>query len=245
MDRVGLRVKNHMARTAMGAAAGLLCLSSHALAAQADPRDPFESFNRSVYSFNDSLDRALIRPVATAYIKVTPHWMRKGVTNFFGNVGDVWYAINNAITLKRQATGDSVGRVMINSTVGLLGFIDVASDMNIEKHPADFGLTLGRWGMGPGPYVVVPVLGPYTLREVVAWPVDYTGNLVSYVHDIPTRDGLTLLSALDLRASYLKAGEVIDGAALDAYSFTRDSYFQRQRYRLYDGEEPESPEPAP
>jgi len=245
MDRVGLRVKNHMARTAMGAASGLLCLSSHALAAQADPRDPFESFNRSVYSFNDSLDRALIRPVATAYIKVTPHWMRKGVTNFFGNVGDVWYAINNAITLKRQATGDSVGRVMINSTVGLLGFIDVASDMNIEKHPADFGLTLGRWGMGPGPYVVVPVLGPYTLREVVAWPVDYTGNLVSYVHDIPTRDGLTLLSALDLRASYLKAGEVIDGAALDAYSFTRDSYFQRQRYRLYDGEEPESPEPAP
>ena len=241
----GAYVKQGLARTATGAAFGLFCSASSALPVQADPRDPFESFNRSIYSFNDSLDRALIRPVATAYIKVTPHWMRKGVTNFFGNIGDVWYALNNAITLNRQATGDSVGRVMVNSTIGLLGLMDVASDMNIEKHPADFGLTLGRWGVSPGPYVVVPVLGPYTMRELVAWPVDYQGNLVSCVQDVPTRDALTLLSGLDLRASYLKAGEVIDGAALDAYSFTRDSYFQRQRYRLYDGEEPESSEPAP
>lgn len=241
----GSHPKHRMAPAALGVVVGLWCICGQALAAQPDPRDPLESFNRAVYSFNDVLDRALIRPVASAYIKVTPHWMRKGVTNFFGNVGDVWYAVNNAITLKRQATGDSVGRVMINSTVGLLGFIDVASEMNIEKHPADFGLTLGRWGVSPGPYVMVPVLGPYTLREVVAWPVDYQGNWVSHVQDIPTRDGLTVLSALDLRASYLKAGEVIDGAALDAYSFTRDSYFQRQRYRLYDGEEPENSEPAP
>ena len=245
MGLKGFKATQGLRRIALCAAASLFCVASHALASQADPRDPLESFNRSVYSFNDALDRAVIKPVATAYVKVTPHWMRKGVTNFFGNMGDVWYSVNNAITLKRQATSDSLGRVMINSTVGLLGFIDVASDMNIEKHPADFGLTLGRWGIGPGPYVMVPVLGPYTLRELVAWPVDYQGNLVSHVQDLPTREGLTVLSVLDVRASYLKAGEVIEGAALDAYSFTRDSYFQRQRYRLYDGEEPESPEPAP
>ena len=241
----GSRMNHRLARVVIGAAASLFCICVQAQSARPDPRDPLESFNRAVYSFNDSLDSAVIKPVATVYIKVTPHWMRKGVTNFFGNVGDVWYAVNNAVTLNRQATSDSVGRVMINTTLGVLGLIDVASDMNIEKHPADFGLTLGRWGVSSGPYVVVPVLGPYTLREIVALPVDYQGNLVSHVHDLPTRDGLTLLSAIDLRASYLKAGEVIDGAALDAYSFTRDSYFQRQRYRLYDGEEPEPPEPAP
>ncbi len=241
----GLRAKHRLSRAAIGAVVSLFCLCSQAQSAQPDPRDPLESFNRAVYAFNDVLDRAVIKPVATAYVNVAPHWMRKGVTNFFGNVGDVWYAVNNAVTLKSQATNDSVGRVMINSTLGVLGFIDVASDMNIEKHPADFGLTLGRWGVSPGPYVVLPVLGSYTLREVVALPVDYQGNLVSHVQDVPTRDGMTVLSTIDLRASYLKAGEVIDGAALDAYSFTRDSYFQRQRYRLYDGEEPDSPEPAP
>ena len=245
MALTGSRAIHWLAHAAIVAAASLFCMCGQAQTPQADPRDPLESINRAVYSFNDVLDRALIRPVAGAYVKATPHWIRKGVTNFFGNLGDVWYTVNNAVTLKRQATGDSVGRVMINSTLGLLGLIDVASEMNIEKHPADFGLTLGRWGVGPGPYVVVPVLGPYTLREVVALPVDYQGNLVSHVQDLPTRDGLALLSAIDLRASYLKAGEVIDGAALDAYSFTRDSYFQRQRYRLYDGEEPEIAEPAP
>jgi phospholipid-binding lipoprotein MlaA len=153
--------------------------------------------------------------------------------------------VNNAAALKGQATSDSVGRVMVNSTVGLLGLIDVASDMEIEKHPADFGLTLGRWGVSPGPYVVLPVLGPYTLREVVALPLDYRGNLANHVTDTGTRDGLTVLNAIELRASYLQAGNVINDAALDPYSFTRDSYFQRQRYRQYDGEVPESPEDAP
>lgn len=224
----------------------LACLlPAHAQPNRPDPRDPFEPFNRVMFSVNDALDRALIKPVATVYGKVTPHWVRKGVGNFFGNLGDVWSVVNNAATLKGQATSDSLGRVMVNSTIGLLGLIDVASDMDIEKHPADFGLTLGRWGVKPGPYVVLPVLGPYTLREVVALPLDYQGNLVNHVADPGTRDGLTVLNAIDVRESYLKAGDVIDAAALDAYSFTRDSYFQRQRYRQYDGDVPESPEDAP
>jgi phospholipid-binding lipoprotein MlaA len=224
----------------------LACLlPAQAQTARPDPRDPFEPFNRTMFTINDALDRALIKPVATVYGKVTPRWVRQGVGNFFGNLIDVWSVVNNAAALKGQATSDSVGRVMINSTIGLFGLIDVAGEMDIEKHPADFGLTLGRWGVSPGPYLVLPILGPYTLREVVALPLDYQGNLANHINDKPTRDGLAVLNAIDVRESYLKAGDVIDAAALDAYSFTRDSYFQRQRYRQYDGEEPESPEVAP
>jgi len=131
----GLPATHRLVHAAIGAAASLFCVCGQAQAAQTDPRDPLEAINRAVYSFNDVLDRALIRPVASAYVKAAPHWVRKGVTNFFGNVGDVWYAVNNAVTLKRQATGDSVGRVMINTTLGILGFIDVASEMNIENTP--------------------------------------------------------------------------------------------------------------
>jgi phospholipid-binding lipoprotein MlaA len=225
--------------------AHLFCGVAQAQAAQAHPRDPFETFNRAMFSINDVLDQALIKPVATAYSTVTPYWVRKGVGNFFGNLGDVWSAVNNAASLHGQATSDSIGRVMVNSTVGLLGLIDVASEMDIEKHQADFGLTLGRWGVSPGPYLVLPVLGPYTLREVVALPLDYQGNLANHVADTGTRDGLTVLNAIDVRASYLQAGNVINAAALDAYSFTRDSYFQRQRYRQYDGEVPDGLEDAP
>ena len=117
--------------------------------------------------------------------------------------------------------------------------MDVASDLNIERHSADFGLTLGRWGVGAGPYIVLPVLGPYTLREVVALPVDQQGNLVNQIADDPTRYGLTVLELVDLRAQYLRAGEVVEGAALDKYSFMRDSYLQRQRNRVYDGNPPD------
>jgi phospholipid-binding lipoprotein MlaA len=204
-----------------------------------DPRDPLESFNRGVFGFNDVLDKAVVKPVATAYRDVTPHWVRQGVGNFFGNLTDVWSVFNNAIQLRGQDMADSLGRVMINSTIGLGGVVDVASDLNIERHTADFGLTLGRWGVPSGPYIVLPLLGPYTLREVVALPVDQQGNLVNQISDEATRTGLTVLNVVDLRARFLRAGEVVEGAALDKYSFTRDFYLQRQRNRLYDGNPPE------
>lgn len=211
-----------------------------------DPRDPMESFNRGVFGFNDAVDRAVLKPVATAYRDVLPQWMRKGVGNFFNNIEDVWSVVNNALQLRGQDTGDSLGRVMVNSTIGLVGLVDVASDLNIERHTANFGLTLGRWGVGAGPYVMLPLLGPYTLREVVALPLDRQGNLVNHVEDVPTRDGLTILDVVETRASYLQAGEVVEGAALDAYSFMRDAYLQRQRNRVYDGNPPdEDAETAP
>ncbi len=224
----------------------VMCLASgHAQTTTADPRDPLEGFNRAVYRLNDVLDRALVKPVAQVYGTVVPKIVRKGIGNFFGNLADMWSVVNNAAAGRGQATGDSVGRVLVNSTIGLLGLVDVASDMDIQKHPADFGITLGRWGISPGPYVVLPLLGPYTLREIVAFPVDRQGNLVNQLDDQATRDGLTVVNIIDVRESFLKAGEVVDAAALDPYAFTRDSYLQRQRYRQFDGEVPEEPEAAP
>ena len=236
------------ARTVRGARLGLLCalafLQACASVPNPDRRDPLESLNRGVFGFNDALDRAVVKPVATVYSVAAPRWVQTGVGNFFRNLEDVWSTVNNALQMRGQDTGDSMGRVMVNSTVGLVGLVDVASSLNIERHPADFGLTLGRWGVRPGPYVVLPLLGPFTLREIVALPLDMEGNLVNQVGDVQVRDTLTILNIVELRASYLKAGEVVEGAALDKYSFTRDSYLQRQRNRVYDGNPPEE-EPAP
>nr|WP_315465384.1 VacJ family lipoprotein [uncultured Rhodoferax sp.] len=216
-----------------------LVLQGCATVAQPDPRDPLESMNRSVFAFNNAIDGAVIKPVAKAYKMTLPSWTRTGIKNFFGNLEDAWSAVNNALTLRGQAFGNSVGRVMVNSTIGLGGLIDVASDLNIEKSPATFNITLGRWGVGPGPYVVVPFLGPYTLREVVALPVDQQGKLVNQVADDATRTGLTVVDLVDKRATFLDSEGVVNGAALDRYSFIRDSYLQRQRYLVYDGNPPD------
>jgi phospholipid-binding lipoprotein MlaA len=217
----------------------LLALQGCATVTQPDPRDPLESFNRSVFGFNDALDRAVIKPVATVYRDTTPHWLRQGVGNFFGNLADVWSVVNNAIQLRGPDTSDSIGRVLVNSTIGIGGLFDVASELGIERHTADFGLTLGRWGVPAGPYIVVPLLGSYTLREIAAYPLDRQGNLVNQISDDPTWYSLSALGVVDLRAQYLRAGDVVEGAALDKYSFTRDSYFQRQRNRVYDGNPPD------
>jgi phospholipid-binding lipoprotein MlaA len=204
-----------------------------------DPRDPMESWNRSVFSFNDSVDRAVVKPVASTYQKVLPHWVRTGIGNFFTNLDDVWSMVNNALQLRGRDTADSFGRVMVNTTMGLGGILDVAGEMGMERHPANFGLTLGRWGVGPGPFVVLPFLGSSTLRDTLALTVDTKGNLVNGVDDRPTRDGLTVLNVIDTRANYLRAGDVVDGAALDKYSFTRDAYLQRRRNQVYDGNPPD------
>jgi len=202
-----------------------------------------ESFNRTVFGFNEVVDKAVLKPVATGYKAVTPDWMRKGVGNFFNNLQDMWSAVNNGLQGRGQEFSDSVGRVMVNSSIGLLGLIDVASDLNIERHTADFGLTLGRWGVPPGPYVVLPILGPYTLREVAAFAVDTRGMPVYNIGDQDTRTWLPIVDVVDLRAKYLSAGDVLEGAALDPYSFRRDAYFQRQRNIQFDGNPPEVEDP--
>ena len=223
---------------ALGLAA-LLALQGCATVTQPDARDPLESLNRSIYTFNDKVDTVVLKPVATGYKAVTPNWFRKGVGNFFNNLEDVWSAVNNGLQGRGQAFSDSVGRVMVNTSIGMLGLFDVASDLNIERHTTDFGMTLGRWGVPAGPYVVLPFLGPRTLREVAALPVDIKGEPVYNIGDQDTKTWLPLVDLVDTRAKYLNAGDVLEGAALDSYSFRRDAYFQRQRNIQYDGNPPD------
>ena len=231
---------------AWGVLAAVALLQACASVPNPNPQDPLESFNRGVFGFNDALDRAVVQPVASGYQKVTPHWLRTGVGNFFHNLEDVWSAVNNALQLRGKDTGDSIGRVMINTTIGVGGLVDVASDLNVERHPANFGLTLGRWGVGAGPYIVLPFLGSYTLRDAAALPVESQGYLVNHVDDEATRNALIVLDVVNTRAQYLKAGQVVEEAALDKYSFMRDAYLQRRRNLVYDGNPPdEDAEPAP
>lgn len=218
-----------------------------ATVANPDRRDPLESFNRGVFQFNDAVDAAVVKPAAVAYKDITPSWLRKGVGNFFNNLADLWSGVNNALQLRGLETADSFGRFAINTTMGLGGILDVASEMRLERHPANFGLTLGRWGVGDGPFLVVPLLGPSTTRDAAALSIDIGGNPVRYHPDIDVRNGLSALNLLDTRASLLRAGEVVEEAALDKYSFMRDAYLQRRRNQVYDGnppEEEEAPDPS-
>lgn len=193
-----------------------------------NPRDPFEPFNRSVYRFNEGLDEAVVKPVAKAYQAVLPSPIRTGVNNFFGNLSDVWSAVNSILQLDPQAATTSVMRVSINTVFGLGGVLDWASEMGLERNRQDFGKTLGRWGVAPGPYLVLPVLGPSTVRDTSALVVDAKGDLVGHVDHVRTRNSLYVLRAVDLRSSLLRASDVLDQAALDKYSFTRDAYLQRR-----------------
>lgn len=231
----------------LGLVVTVLVLQACATVPNPDRRDPMESWNRGVFGFNDTVDAAVVKPVATAYRNVVPNLVRTGVGNFFNNLDDLWSGVNNALQLRGLDTADSFGRVVINTTMGLGGLLDVASEMGMERHPANFGLTLGRWGVGSGPFVVIPFLGSSTLRDTAAMALDIGGNLVNHVDDVPRRDLLTLLNLIDTRANYLKAGEVVEEAALDKYSFTRDAFLQRRRNQVYDGNPPdeeEAPDPS-
>ncbi|MEI8157405.1 MAG: VacJ family lipoprotein [Burkholderiales bacterium] len=226
----------------MGLVVAVFALQACATVANPDPRDPMESWNRGVFGFNDTVDAAVIKPVAKTYRDVVPNWMRTGVGNFFGNLDDLWSGVNNALQLRGLDTADSFGRVVINTTLGLGGLLDIASEMGIERHSANFGLTLGRWGVGAGPFVVIPFWGSSTLRDTGAMVFDIKGNPVNHIDDVPRRDVLTLVNLIDTRATYLKAGEVVEEAALDKYSFTRDAFLQRRRNQVYDGNPPEEEE---
>ncbi len=204
----------------------------------ADARDPWEGMNRSIYSFNDKLDQVALKPLAKAYVNVLPSPVRTGVSNFFGNLGDVWTAANSVLQLKGQAAVESAMRVVINTTFGLGGLLDVATEMRLPKHKEDFGQTLGHWGMPSGPYVVLPVFGPSTLRDSASLPLDAQGDLVQQVSDVSTRNGLTVLHATETRAGLLQAVDVVKDAALDPYSFVRDAYLQKRRNDIYDGNPP-------
>lgn len=216
-----------------------LILAGCATGPNANPADPLEPFNRSVYKFNDAVDQTVFKPVATTYRDVTPSLVQRGISNFFNNLEDAWSVVNNILQLKGEAAGDSFFRFGVNTFMGLGGILDVASEMQIERHNEDFGQTLGYWGVGPGPYIVLPILGPSSLRDTAALPADIRGDAVTHIEDVTTRNTLWALRATDDRADLLKAEAVLDQAALDKYSFIRDAYLQRRRNAVYDGDPPE------
>lgn len=207
-----------------------------------DPRDPIEGFNRAMYDFNDALDRAIIKPLAEGYKAVVPAPVDKGISNFFGNLADVGSAINNLLQLKLHHAVSDVGRVLVNTTIGILGFMDVASNMNMEKRGEDFGQTLGAWGIGPGPYIVLPVLGPSSGRGIFGMVVDWYTDPVRYVKPNHWRNSLVVLRGIDKRADLLGASRVLEEAALDPYEFSRDAYLQKRRNDVHDGNPPPEPE---
>ena len=210
-----------------------------------NPRDPLEPLNRKVSQFNEGVDKAVLKPVATAYKNGVPPLVRTGVSNFFGNLGDAWSFVNSVLQFKFQNAAENFMRLNVNTFFGLGGILDIASELNIERHKEDFGQTLGRWGVPAGPYIVLPLLGPSTLRDTVALPVDYQGDLVHRVKPLEDRNALYVLRAVDSRSNLLRIGSVIDEAALDKYSFTRDAYLQKRRADITDNKESDGSEPKP
>lgn len=207
-------------------------------ASTGDPRDPLESLNRGIYKFNDGVDTVLIRPAAEVYKGVLPPLVRTGVSNVFSNLNDVVVALNNLLQGKFEAALSDAGRVLINTTAGLLGIFDVATVAGLEKHDEDFGQTLGWWGVGDGPYLVLPFLGPRNLRDTAGTFADYQVDPVSYID--PSRDRNIVQGAriISRRSELLGASRILEVAAIDEYEFVRDAYLQRRRNLIYDGNPP-------
>lgn len=202
-------------------------------------KDPLEPFNRAMFGFNEAVDNAVIKPVAKGYKAVTPEPIEMMIGNFFSNLDDIVVAINDLLQFKfSEALSDST-RVLINSTFGVLGIADVASSMGLEKRNEDFGQTLGRYGVASGPYLVLPFLGPNSLRDTVGLAVDSKVNNPIYrIDHIPTRNQTLALKLTDIRARLLDTEKVLEDAALDKYEFVRDAYLQRRRSLVHDGNPP-------
>jgi len=216
----------------------------------ADPNDPFESYNRSIYIFNDNVDKYVLKPAAEGYDAITPDPMQKSISNFFSNLDDVLVLVNDLLQFKLLQAASDTGRLIINTTFGLFGLIDWASDIGLEKHNEDFGQTLGYWGVPSGPYFVLPFIGPSTIRDTSGLAVDstYFDPIYKEVHESfppPRREnktavwGMTIVKTVDIRAKLLKAEKILDEAALDRYTFIREAYLQRRQSRVHDGHPPE------
>lgn len=238
-------MKRRIARGALAAVLGALLLSGCASTPGmgSDPRDPFEGYNRSMFAFNDALDRNVLKPVATTYADYLPEFVRIGVNNFFGNLGDVWTAVNNYLQLKPVPATQDVARVIFNTTFGLAGLIDFATPMGLPKHEEDFGQTLAVWGVKSGPYLVLPFFGASTVRDGLAKPVDLYADPLNQFDSEAFRNGGRVLRVVDTRAELLGASTLLEDVALDRYQFLRDAYLQRREWRIRDGEPaPENPQ---
>ena len=227
--------------TALAAAALLAGCATTGTGAR-DPRDPFEPVNRAVFEFNEVADRTVFRPVAEVYAKVLPEPIRTGVTSFFGNLNDAWTAANNLLQGKLGDSINDFGRVFVNSTFGLGGILDWATPMGMEKHNEDFGQTLGVWGVPSGPYVVIPIFGPSSVRDtagfvvdIYAYPLFWILRWADPVHRVSWRNIATGVGFVNARANNLAATDILEQAALDRYSYLRSAFFQRRQNQIFDG----------
>lgn len=205
--------------------------------------DPLEPVNRGVFTFNEALDRTVMVPVATVYRDITPTVVRTGIDNFFHNFQDAWSAVNLLLQGRPADAGSDLMRFGINTVFGIGGFIDWAEPLGLERHDEDLGQTLGKWGVGPGPYLVLPLLGPSTLRDVTDVPFAVQISPDQMVHDSFVLNGMAVVRIVNVRANLLGATQVIDEIALDKYQFIRDAYLQRRRNLIYDGNPPEEEDP--
>ena len=200
--------------------------------------DPFENGNRKVFAFNEALDKNVLKPVATAYSDVVPQPVRTSVGNFFANFADAWSAVNNLLQGKGEAASRDVIRFTTNSVFGVFGLFDVASEMGLDHQYEDFGQTLGHWGVGAGAYLVLPLLGPSTVRDTAALPLDASATPALLFNHTVDKLGVFTLQLVNKRAGLLGASRVLDDIALDKYTFVRDAYLQRRRSLVFDGDEP-------
>ena len=198
-----------------------------------DPRDPLQPYNRAMFAFNRNLDKVVVKPVAIGYRNVTPKYVREGVSNFLGNLEDVW-SVGNDFLQGHVALGfNGIMRVGVNTVFGLFGLIDVATPMGLYRHPNGFGLTLARWGVPSGPYFVMPFFGPSTLRDAPATVVDLIYNpVLDLSSNVSTRNQLIAMHYISLRASLLSTTDLLDQIAIDPYVFTRDAYLQRRHAQV-------------
>lgn len=206
-----------------------------------NPKDPYEGFNRAMFAVNEGIDTVAAKPLAQAYDAVAPLPVKAGVGNFFGNIADVWTALNNLLQGKLGDAVSDVGRVIVNTTVGIGGVFDVASDMGLTKHTEEFGQTLGVWGVGDGPYFFWPLIGPRTTRDTLGWAVDSYVDPVWGLDAVPLRNSLGATRFIDIRASLLPTDKIVEEAAFDKYNYVRDAYLQNRRSQIYDGNPPREP----
>jgi phospholipid-binding lipoprotein MlaA len=209
---------------------------------QPSPKDPWERFNRSTFAFNDSLDEHILKPLAKGYTAVLPSPVRTGVTNFFGNFEDVWSTVNQLLQGKIEQTARMTMRVVVNTTVGIGGVFDPATPMGLERHSEDLGQTLGRWGVPPGPYVVLPIFGPSDVRDGLMFPLDHYVSPTLFVDTTTAKLSIDVLEMVQTRADLLQASNLLNDIALDRYSFLRDAYIARRRSLVYDGNPPDEDE---
>ncbi len=228
-------------RSRIAVAAAVLLFASGCATTGGEARDPFEGFNRSMYGFNQAIDEAVVKPVATAYKNTLPDLVQTGVRNFFSNLADIFISVNNLLQGKVVDAANDGMRFAVNSTIGGFGLLDWASEMGLEKHNEDFGQTFGRWGAGDGPYIVWPILGSSTVRDSAGGVIDIWADPVGNHRPIAPRNAMYVTRAIGKRADLLDASRILEEAALDKYVFERDAYLQRRRNLIYDGSPPREP----